>query len=503
MLLVTVVFSQKRLARAETLRGVVQMEVVEATEETPSYVRYYIEEKNLPVYLSSKTDLGPLFNKEVVLRGVRYGSIPILDQNGALVQLHSSDFEVQAVEKVTDNPAVDSLIESSTIVGPLTLPPPSRGQERAMIAISIMPANNPTPQWSTEWLRGKLFTNSDSLRNFILENSYRQYSLKGFYHPLGDVTPWITTTVPIDSSNCGAYYTAVRAQVVSMLESQGYPMSQYRTQLFLFRYFPECPGAAFASAGPFGETQGVRIINFHVGQSFNETSSTVQDYINTIVHELGHNLGQGAHSNSQEIEGGPTQEYGDNADPMGAVRSFYLMFSNVIRMKLGWFAATARYVVVDTRGSHSVFLQTPAIPTKGVGPNSPSPVYIIPIRNPDGSLTNEVYIIERRRNVNQFERFDTDTIELSRGLMLRKHNVDLTYINYGSILINPRPGFFPCCKKAVIPFGGVFTTVKNITFSVGFGTPQSLPVKITLPDYYPATLQEAELSYRELHAQKK
>jgi hypothetical protein len=172
-----------------------------------------------------------------------------------------------------------------------------------MIAISIMPAKNPTPQWSTEWLRGKLFTNSDSLRNFILENSYRQYSLKGFYHPLGDVTPWITTTVPIDSSNCGAYYTAVRAQVVSMLESQGYPMSQYRTQLFLFRYFPECPGAAFASAGPFGETQGVRIINFHVGQSFNETSSTVQDYINTIVHELGHNLGQGAHSNSQEIEG--------------------------------------------------------------------------------------------------------------------------------------------------------------------------------------------------------
>ncbi len=498
---VPVVSSQKRQVRTEILEGVLGMMVFEETKEAPSHNRYYIEENDgknrVYTYLSGNIDFLPLFNKKVVLRGTRSDYFPILDQFGAVERFHSMEFEVEAVEKVEAN---ESLSAPGTVLGPLTLPPPTVG-ERTMIQINVMPANNPTPQYSTEWIRGRLFTDPDSMRNLVTENSYGKYKLKGVHHPAGDVTPWITLTInPSEFINCSMFYNAAWAQADNILEAQGFSKTLYRTRSYTFRNMPECNQTANATVGVFGENAGVRIINIHQPAWFNENHQSAQTGIRTFLHELGHNLGFD-HSRGENFDGGTIWEYGDPGDPMGTPRGFWHMFNNINRLKLGWLASTAKFVVIDVRGTSPMkHLQTPAVPTKGIGSNSPPVGYIIPILNTNGTLTDEVYIVERRRNLGLFEVLTSQGSELAQGLSIRRHNVDLTGYR-GGVILNSHPTW-PCCSKGPVPFGTSFTTLKNVTFNVGYGTPSWMAFTVTLPDYYPASSQEAELSYQEYHRDK-
>jgi|GEM_PF-1351168 hypothetical protein len=505
---VPVVSSQKRQkVRIETLKGIVEKMIVEENEVEPTHSRFFIVEtdgKNrMFTYLSGKVDFEPLFNKEVVLRGVRSGYLPVMNEFGSVEKIHSPNFEVTGIEKVIED---NSLNAPGSVFGPLTLPPPSHGQERPMLTINIAPANNPTPQYSVEWLRGKLHTNLDSLGNLIRENSYDQYKLVGFHHPLGDVAPWVTvslTPVPAPNGTCYDYFNAALVQADNMLEAQGFSKTAYRTRQYLFRNMPECAGLAQATLGPFGETSGVRYIFIHLNSIFGESSSNImnQQTFNTMLHELGHNLGQGAHSRGENSENGQIWEYGDKADPMGTVQNRYMMFGNIIRMKLGWHASTARYEVIDTRGSHSRYIQTPAIATKGRGPNGPPIGYIIPILNSDGTLTGDVYFVERRIGHGLFDQFASQTVELGKGLIVRRHSTNFVSPNSGSIMMNFHPTM-ACCNKAAIPFGTTAVTQRNVSFSVGYGTRDWLYVTFTLPDNYPASIQEAELIYQKYHRDK-
>ncbi|HMR55428.1 MAG TPA: hypothetical protein PKD34_02440 [Candidatus Doudnabacteria bacterium] len=507
-LFVPVVSSQKRQVRTEILEGVLGIEVVEESEVAPSHHLYYIEEEDdgknrVTTYLSGKVNFEALFNKKVVLRGHRSGGTPIFDRFGSIERMHQDRFHVEAVEKVEEN---DSLNAPNTIFGPLTLPP-STGGDRKMITINIAPANNPTPQYSVEWLRGLLYTNLDSLGAMIYANSYGQTRITGIHHPQGDIAAWVTVPfnpVPAPNGTCNEFFNAARIEADNLVEAQGFSKTEYWTRNYMFRNMPECLGLASASVGPFGDSSGIRRIFSHMNQFFTEGGIGERGGLQSVQHELGHNLGQIAHSKGEQSEGGMVYEYGDRADPMGGVSAAkWLMFGNHIRLKLGWHASTARYVVIDTRGSQPVhrFIQTPAIPTKGIGPNSPPIGYIIPIRNTDGSLTNEVYIVERRRNHGFFEQFATNAQDLGRGLIIRKHSTDFVSGTSGSVMLNPQPQF-TCCTRAVVPFGGSYTTSMNITFTVGYGTPNSMPFVVTLPDYYPASIQEAELTYREYHRDK-
>jgi Gametolysin peptidase M11 len=194
------------------------------------------------------------------------------------------------------------------VAGPVTnsiqAAPALGGRKTAVIAFNFL--SNPVQPWTTEQIRGAIFTNSNSASAFFAEESYGQLWLTGKTGNLnGDVFGWYTLPAP---SSCD--YSTWAALAKGAAAANGFSASGYQHVMYVFPTYSGCNWAGLAYM-PGTESW----INGDLG-------------VRVTAHELGHNLGlhhagswgcKNASNQAVPISGNCLlSEYNDPFDVMGA-----------------------------------------------------------------------------------------------------------------------------------------------------------------------------------------
>jgi hypothetical protein len=478
----------------ESIHGVVRVQVVEATEEAPSYYKFFVEQCNGDlcdftamkenvniqfVYLSGKFDFLQMANKEVYLVGQSYNKLNLFDENRKIDFSFNQNFEVSKVEKVIEPPPVNELVAT-----PISVPPPTLGS-RNVLAMLINFQQAPTTPYNQQQIKNWVFTGPNSARRYFEDSSFNQFTIKGQIDPTGDVTPWLSLTAN-QSADCGEnLFNAWRIEADNLAEAQGYSKTAYKIRLMLHAPIPNCSWSALATVGTFGDTSGVTYVFLQIPANGSEAGLRI--VFTALVHEMEHCLGQGAHANGQETESGPVMEYEDRSDPMGNAITFN---NNIHRIKFGWHTTAQLYPAIETRKAvpERFRLQTPAVATKGIGPSSPPIGAFIVLRDMSGNPTGEVFMLERRRSVGQWDQFGTDVQAYVKGLIIRKVRMDFQNLNTGSIIQNPSGTL--CCKSAALvpdaSGSATWTSIYGVTIKAYTPTVTGMWVEVTLGPNYPA-----------------
>mgnify|MGYP001558620979 FL=1 len=156
--------------------------------------------------------------------------------------------------------------------------------------------------------KGIVFTNSNSVKSYYLENSFGQLILEGKYDANGDVFGWYT--IPYDNVGC-QYLTWFQAANAAA-NAAGVDLTGYNNLIYAF---PSMGGCTFGGGGFLG------------GQISFVTNAALNFNVFIVGHELGHNFGA-HHANSYlctDSAGLPVPisnsctswEYGDPFDIMG------------------------------------------------------------------------------------------------------------------------------------------------------------------------------------------
>ncbi len=498
-----------------SLQGVVRFLVVEGTEEQPSHFRFFLEQcdgapcnfaseqskqatsknpisKSIDIdhiYLTNKSgkiDLRDLVNKEVILRGESQTA-----QNffpfGKKTEGLETDFNVLEIEKVVEEPTVNHLVAP-----PLNIPPASTGQ-RKVLAMLVNFQVAPTMPYSQQQIKDWVFTGPKSARKFFEDSSFYNAStnegmtLVGNNDPSGDVTPWLSLSGP--QTNCAQnMFNEWRIQADNLAEAQGFSKLTYQTRLVLYAPIPGCSLGAQATVAAFGDQSAVTYVFIQLPAGSQEILDT---RLSALVHEIEHNLGQGAHSNGQQTEGGPILEYFDRADPLAS--SVITFNSNVNRIKFGWTSISQMYPAIEYRKpggqSYMVRIQTPSQRTKGIGPSSPPIGAFIVLRDMNGNPTGEAFVLERRRSTGLWDQFGTDVQAYNLGLAIRKVSLNLSSGFNGSVIQDTTPAT-ACCKDAPLvpgPSGSASWTsnLYGVTIKAYTGSVSGMLVEITLGGNYP------------------
>lgn len=183
------------------------------------------------------------------------------------------------------------------------------------------------------------------------------------------------------------------------------------------------------------------------------------------------------------MEGGVIRDGVDLAEPLGSQKT--IGPGNVLRLKFGWITTAQLYPVIQNQGTTTVYLQTPAIATRGIGPNSPPIGVTIMVRDLAGNLTGEVYILERRLQYGLWDQFGTDVQAFVKGVTIRKVATNLANSQVGSVLVNT-DSLSSCCKTVSLIPGPVFTSpISGVIFKTYSATRMWQRVEVTLGSNYP------------------
>lgn len=482
-----------------TLNGTVGMWVLEATKTTPVEHRYFLEYEVrgqvVQTFLHGRVEFADYLHKTIEVSGYvdNYHQRLSQDKSGNPKQVdYFQDFYVESVKRIISEPDTVNHLWQDLI----NLPPPTVGP-RKLVVLPITFAGNPLTPFEPDVARGWFFTDQRSVRNWVRDYSFRKADIVGHINPQnGDVANWI----PLNTSSDNCWDNMLPnwlPMADGQAQQQGISVSNYQTVVYLFREIPGCEFPISATVGLFGETSGVRRIIAIVP---NETmTSEVRDRVMFIayLHELTHNLGQATHDNGQDGTG-HIWEYGDRAGILGSVTNPNFG-TNVLRLKLQWYSGTGQCRVVDSQGSHRVFFQSPAIASKGIGPNSPPFCVIVPLRDSSGQPTGEIDVWEWRRQTGFWEQFTTDLQDFVRGgLIVRRVGTNFAHQHVGTILLNPRPEMV-CCKHSVVLPGTTWTVTGGYySLTAGYHTAQRQSATIHLGSNYPAIASEQEIEKQEV-----
>lgn len=505
----------KARVRTQSLRGVVQYEVVEATKFTESYFRFFIpqcdgapcdfaklrqnEVDNLfpssvniqNIYLEGKgIDFQALSGNEVIL----YGTTPLISRKSADDWYNKNVFEVSSVEKVFDKSSeiLSTMSDLQVAMPPFTFPSvPTTGALPVLLVRLRHQAVAPS-LYTQSQIKNWWFTGSTSIKKFFENQSTyifgsRGFSMKGLLDVTGDVTLEITVTATATTANCEQYIgNEWRVDADNQLEALGYSKVAYPVRVYLYAPMPGCTSTASASGRNFGDTTTISQVIMQLPT--NGTQAALDAKTRVAVHEMEHTLGQGSHSKGQQIENGPIIDEGDPGDPLGQNSLTYNHGIN--DLKFGWNVSRFVFSSIQYRGTWTISLQPPSVTLFGLRTKHGPVGAYIPLIDSSGNLTGDVLQLEAPRAPttppNVWETFGSDTQAFTTGVAMRKIGSNLSSSFTGTILIDGTPGT-PCCKDApLLPNASWTSALYDVTVTViGTNSRGVTTVRVTLGSRYP------------------
>lgn len=502
----------------DSITGVITAEVIEPTKTEPEKTRFFIQRCNgLPcdflqeailsdirngsrtqfpaglqiqrIYLETDLDMHPYLNRKLTLVGQARNPLSVWNISKQSMVTFNQTFVVSKIAKVFPEPIVNQLVAD-----PIILPPRTVGYKN-VIVMPINFASNPIISYSQQQLKDWVFTGERSAKRYYNDVSfYDAYTgdgltFKGMNDPTGDVTPYLTLTADPTEPCAQPIGNAWRIEADNLATQAGYPVAPNQIRVLLYMPIPGCSLTAQAQVGILGNNSTVTYVFMQI--SGTASPQYMVDHLRTLLHELGHACGLARHFGGQQTETSPVIEYGDAGDPMGGSATIVpLYFSNINRIRFGWYETAQLFPVIQTQGEHSFFLQTPAVQTKGIGPNSPPIGAFIPLRDSSGALTGEVFMLERRINIGPWDIFQSDAQAYAKGVSIRRALLNFGDFSSPTVLQDTTPGT-TCCKDAPLvpgPLGTATWTSQlyGITVTAYTGTRRSQRVVVTLDSRYPA-----------------
>jgi hypothetical protein len=295
---------------------------------------------------------------------------------------------------------------------------------RKMAVILVKPAGaSPPTGWTPDYVRGRIFTASNSTNAFYEEDSYGRVSLVGKNRADGDVFGWYDVT-GVDT--CDVDAIAQNGQAAAAAD--GFTATGYQHVIYVFPYQSSCGGWA-----GLGELPG--------------TQSWMNGYIEpwVVAHELGHNMGLHHASTYTCTSGGApvsisstctSQEYGDLYDVMGDDA----WHNNAWHLRQIGFLDASNVQTVTANGSYTVN----STATQGG-------IQLLRIRRPGTSL---YYDLSLRSSSGVFDTFaSTDPVVQGVSVHL---DPDPSVIKQ-SLLIDTTPGSSGGFYDAALTPGHTFT----------------------------------------------
>lgn len=317
---------------------------------------------------------------------------------------------ISATGKLMNNQLYVSSYEILSNIFPISTPPIIR--KIGVILFNFQ--NNPSQPYSPPTVQSVVFTASNSVKYYYLENSYNQLILEGKYSPNGEIYGWFT--IPYDNTNC--IFSTWSNAAYNMAVAAGYDLTGYDSLVYIFPYTSSCG---------FG---GVAVVGGNI-----VWSNGLSNYV--VSHELGHNLGS-QHANAYLCteNGQPVAisedcnnvEYGDPFDVMGLN---YRHMNNAHKFFLNWLQPS-NIITVTTNGVYSI------------APIEQSSSSVQAIRIPkDIGNNNQIqkyYYLEFRRPFGLFDSFPlTDPVVNGVTIRIARPNAAETHLIDNTPTLTPSP----------------------------------------------------------------
>ena len=240
----------------------------------------------------------------------------------------------------TSSPAILSAIQPSQFFRLFRNPPPIT---RKVIVMLVNFSDDTSEPWTTNEIAHALFTASNSVSTFYLENSYGKLAFAG------DVVGWFT--IPFTATNCARNYLNWMEAANEAATQSGVSLADYEHRIFILNRTSTCPFTGNGSTGPWVWTGG-QASGWVIGAGAGGNSWL-------FAHELGHNLGL-KHARSIDCRTAQIAPYssctiselGDRTDVMGWVPS-RAHFNAPHKIALNWIT-TSQVQTVTTNGMYAI-----------------------------------------------------------------------------------------------------------------------------------------------------
>lgn len=370
--------------------------------------------------------------------------------------VNKMSFDPDPIRKPLDfNPNPDSIQEMVESNFSITSPPPTR-YVRNVYVVRVKFQGDPNPSQAEndlqiQQLTSAWFTSDRSSSMFFRDASFQQFSLAGSVHPT-----WVE--IPFPATNCeNLMFSSWTDSIIAQLGSVP-AFANANTVSVNFREIPGCTFNGNGSLGVKGALNGRGFIWHQMLPSLFANNSRL--YIQTISHEVGHNLGLN-HAGGFTVDG----VYTDGGDIGDFMASRFRLPNLFTRFALGW-----------TQGRFTIFSGPRAAPYQDMPwqvhvfppdqhaprlPNGRNGVGIL-LYNADGTLHDKMILLETRRD-STFDTFSPEHTGAVQGLGILLVDRDQTRSTAKSYRLDATPGtpmgwsdaFLPPAQSVTIPQFGL------------------------------------------------